>query len=90
MKVKTLQPFAGPEGPVAPGDVIEVEDTIGAYLLRHGFAEEFAAVIESRKQVASRTRRAATPGSGSRAGVPASQVDAHSEQDEDHSASGTA
>ncbi len=88
MKVRALQPFTGPDGPVAPGDVVEVEDTIGARLLRHGFAKEFAAATESRKQGMTRGRRAVTPGSGSGAGVPASRADAAPERDEDESASG--
>jgi len=81
MKVRALQPFAGPDGSVSPGDVVEVADSTGAYLLRHGFAREHAAASDARQHGASRSRRTL---------VAASRSDADSEQDEDHSASGKA
>jgi len=85
MKVRALQPFAGPEGPVGPGDVVEIDAAVGAYLLRHGFAKvDGGAVSESRQRGSARARRAST------SAAPDSRSDGSADRDEDDDASGKA
>ena len=84
MKVRALQPFVGPEGPVRPGDVVELDDATGAYLIRHGFAREQGATVDGRRRGATRARRASTSTS------PECRSDATTDRDEDDDASGKA
>ena len=90
MKVRSVQPFAGPGGPVQPGDVVEVDDGKGTFLLRHGFAKEHGdAVAAGRQRGSARTRR--PEGSASPLSAPPkSQPDDGMDQNGDEGAPGKA
>lgn len=85
MKVKAVQSFAGPEGPVEPGDVVEIDDDQGAFLIRHGFAKAHGCPVASGRQRAPSRGRRASPSV-----PPESRSEDATDQNEDDGAGGKA